>query len=110
MIAKVRQITAQPPVLGDRRAEGVDHQAGLLADRLHQADRPEEPRRIEFEGIRGRARHAAHDQIDGVETVQGLQEHATVLGPEIRALHQKVPEIAREIGVAEEVAVMRPGG
>ncbi len=81
----------------------------MLAHGLQQSDRPGKTRCVELERIGRVAGHAAHDQVDRHQAVQRLERHAVAGDAQVAAFHQQQPEIAGEIGVAEEVVVARPG-
>ncbi len=106
-VGKPRQIGAEAAVLGQRRAQRVDHQVGLLAHGLQQPHRPGKARRIQFERIGDGAGDAAHDQVDRHQAFERLQRDAVADHAQVAALHQQQAEVAGKIGMAEEIVVAR---
>ena len=51
---------------------------------------------------------AAHDEVDALQSLQGLEEHAIAGGAQVAALDQEIAEVAGEVGMAEIVVVVRP--
>ena len=107
LVGEPRQIGAEPTVLGQRRAQRVDHQVGLLAHGLQQTHRPGKARGIELERIGDGAGDAAHDQVDRHQAFERLQGDAIADHAQVAALHQQQAEVAGQIGVAEEIVVAR---
>ena len=64
---------------------------------------------VKLERIAFAAVDAAHDEVDALQTFERLQVYAVAGGTHVAGLDQQVAEVAREIGVAEIVLVMRAG-
>ncbi len=105
---QVRQVDRKAPVFGQRRAQGVGDEIGVLAHGLQHADRAREARAVEFERIGLRAGNTAHHEIDRHQPVERLQRHPVARNAQVGPLHEDQAEVAREIGMAEEVVVVRP--
>ena len=110
-LAESRQIGAEPAVLRDGRAERVAHQIGRLAAGLHAARTGRRSASASSSsGSAWRPVDAAHDQVDALQALQRLQEDAVAGRAQVAALDQQIAEIAREIGMAEIVVVVRARG
>lgn len=104
-----RQVDSETAILNQCRADRVDDEAGSLPHHLQQADRAAEAGGIELQRVGRVALDAAHDDVDLLQAFERLQVDEITDGPEVVALDQQVAEIAREVGVAEVVLVVRAG-
>ena len=101
--AQARQEAQESVALDEPRAERVADRDLARASGLQEPGHADERVRAQLERIAELGADPAHDQVDGLQALDGLQIHAVVADREVRALDDAEPEIAREVRVLEIV-------
>src|SRR5262245_14775644 len=108
VLAEARQEAQERVALDEPRAERVADRDLAGACGLHEARHANERVRAQLERIAEIGVDAPHDEVDGLEPLDGLQVDAVVAHGEIGALDDAEAEVAREISVLEIVLLRRP--
>ena len=108
--AQRRQERHQRRRLRDAAAEGVGDGDGAAPHRLDEAGHAAHRSAPELEGVARLRRLAAQDQVDRLQTPQGLDVDAVVADGQVGALDQRVAHVAGEERVLEVVLRGGPRG
>ncbi len=106
--AQARQEAQERVALDEARAERVADHDLARARGLQEARHADHRVRAQLERIAELGADPAHDEIDRLEALDGLQIHAVVADREVRALDDAEAEIAREVRVLEVILRFLP--
>src|SRR5690349_2457756 len=107
VLAQGRKEAQERVALDEARPERVTDRDLACACRLHEAWHTDERVRAQLQGIAKIGVDAPHDEIDGLEALDGLQIDAVVAHGEIRAFDHAEAQVTREVSVLEIVLLRR---
>ena len=98
---EARQEAQESVALDEAAAERVADRHAAGACGLEQARHAEQRVGAQLERIAELGADAPHDEVDGLQSLDGLHEHAVVANGQVRAFDDAEAEIPREIRVLE---------
>ena len=107
VLAQARQEAQERVALDEAGAERIADRDRAGARRLQQPRHADQRVRAQLERIAKLGVDAAHDEVDALEPLDGLQVDAVVAHGEVRAFDEAEAQVAREIRVLEIVLLRR---